>query len=164
MSHRSDSHSAMHKGHSKTSSKVPAPHQTHLSSSESAYAYAANSKTGHSPSPSSTPVEIKEYNKLVKNTEVQKAIRTRDKLGELLGRPLHYGATKKEVEIRTGKIEKYEKILEKCKGLLSKYDQAKVHYEQFNPKLKGGRSVRRNNASNRRKGSRANNKTRRFRK
>ena len=165
MSHRSDSHSAMHKRHSKASSKVPAPRQTHLSSSESAYAYAADSKMGHSPSPSpsSTPVETKEYNKLVKNTEVQKAIRTRDKLGELLGRPLHYGATKKEVEIRTGKIEKYEKILEKCKGLLSKYDQAKVHYEQFNSKLKGGRSVRRNNSSNRRKGSRAN-KTRRFRK
>lgn len=162
MSHRSVSHSAMHKVHSKTSSKVPADRQTHLSSSGSAWA-ALDSKMGHSPSPSSTPVEIKEYNKLVKNTEVQKAIRTRDKLGELLGRPLHYGATKKEVEIRIGKIEKYEKILEKCKGLLSKYDQAKVHYEQFNSKLKGGRSVRRNNASNRRKGSRAN-KTRRFRK
>jgi hypothetical protein len=142
---------------------VPAPRQTHLSSSESAYAYAADSKMGHSPSPSSTPVEFKEYNNLFKNAKVQKAIRARDELGNLLGRPLRYGARPEEVKIRTDKIKEYEKILEKYKGLLGNYDQAKVHYEQFNSKLKGGRSVRRNNASNRRKGSRAN-KTRRFRK
>lgn len=161
MSNHSVSHSAMHKRHSKTSSKVPAPRQTHVSSSGSAWA-AFDLKTGHSPSPSSTPVEIKNYNDLKNDDRVKMAIRTRDKLGELLGRPLRYGSTTKEVDDRTAKIENYKQILEKYNGLLNKYDQAKVHYEQFNPKLKGGRSVRRNKTNNRRKGSRAN-KTRRFR-
>jgi len=143
--------SASKRTHSKT--KAPSPRQTHVSSSESAWAAAASaSKMGHLPS--STPIEMKMYNDLKKDTRVQKAIRTRDKLGELLGSPLHYGAPKKEVEIRTAKIEKYEKILEKCKGLLDKYDQAKVHYDQLNLKLKGGRSVRRNNTINRRNGTR----------
>lgn len=154
MSRSSVSRSSASKKHSKVSSKAPADRQTHLSSSGSAWA-ALDSKTGHSPSPSSTPVEIKIYNDLKKDHRVQKAIKTRDKLGELLGRPLRYGSTTKEVDIRTAKIEKYEQILEKYKGLLNKYDQAKVHYEQFNSRLKGGRSVRRNNNSNsRRKGTR----------
>ena len=147
--------SASKRTHSKT--KAPSPRQTHVSSSESAWAAAAAasaSKMGHSPSPSSTPIEIKMYTDLKKDTRVQKAIKTRDKLGELLGRPLRYGATKHEVDIRTAKIEKYEQIVKEYKGLLDKYDQAKVHYDQLNLKLKGGRSVRRNNTINRRKGTR----------
>lgn len=154
MSRSSVSRTTSKRAHSTT--KAPSPRQTHVSSSESAWAAAAASasKMGHSPSPSSTPIEMKMYNDLKKDIRVQKAIKTRDKLGELLGRPLRYGATKHEVDIRTAKIAKYEQIVKEYKGLLDKYDQAKVHYDQLNLKLKGGRSVRRNNTINRRKGTR----------
>jgi hypothetical protein len=148
--------SASKRTHSTT--KVPSPpRQTHVSSSGSAWAAvdAANaSKMGHSPSHATTPIEMKGYNELRNNKKVQKAIKAREKLGELLGRPLRYGATQKEINDRTAKIMEYERIVNKYQGLLGDYDQAKKHYEQFNPKLKGGKSVRRNKTNNRRKGTR----------
>lgn len=156
MSRSSVSRTTSKRAHSTT--KAPSPRQTHVSSSGSAWAAADAayaSKMGHSPSHATTlPVEMKRYNELRKDIQVQKAIKARDKLGELLGRPLRYGATKQEIDDRTAKIMKYEQKVKKYDRLLGEYDQAKVDYDQLNLKLKGGKSVRRNNTIKRRKGTR----------
>ena len=114
------------------------------------------SKTKHSYSSSRSPAEIKNYKRLLKDPNLQKALEIQQKYGEILGRELPYGATAQETQKRQETIDKYEKKLEKYGSLLRQFETAKRHYKNYNPKMKGGLRSRKNIKSNK-------NRSRKFR-